>query len=82
MRLSEVKAGDTCVIKSVYEHNSFCRRLCDLGFVAGTRVTVLAPAPFGDPIELFLRGYRITLRKSEARLVEVEQGERKGLWKR
>ncbi len=82
MKLSEVRVGESCIVKSVREHGAFCRRLCDLGFVEGTRITVLAVAPLGDTIEVYLRGYRITLRKNDASLVEVTPAERKSIWKR
>ena len=82
MRLNDVKPGEKCVIKSVKTHNTFGKRLCDLGFVEGTGVTVLAVAPLGDPIGFDLRGYRITLRKNEAALVEVVPDERERIWKR
>lgn len=82
MKLSEIRQGESCIVKSVKTHNAFGKRLCDLGFVEGTRVTVLAVAPLGDPIEFSLRGYRITLRKNEASLVEAVPVERKSVWKR
>lgn len=82
MKLSEVKAGRACIIDSVCERGSFCRRLCDMGFLPSTEVTVVASAPFGDPIELLLRGYRVTLRRSEASLINVTQLRRGGIWKK
>ncbi len=82
MKLSDVKSGGSCIIKSVCDRGAFSNRLCDMGFLPGTRVTVIALAPFGDPMELFLRGYRITLRRSQAKFIEVEMSERREIWKR
>lgn len=81
MKLSDVKPGKSCVIESVCEHNAFCRRLCDMGFLPGTKVTVVATAPFGDPMELYLRGYRVTLRRGEASFINVTLYGRDRLWK-
>ena len=49
-------------------------RLMEMGLVPGVELTVLGVAPLGDPLELELRGYRLSLRKSEAARVEVETG--------
>jgi len=49
------------------------RRLMELGLVPGTRVRVVRRAPFGDPIELVVRGAHLSLRRSEARLIHVER---------
>jgi ferrous iron transport protein A len=49
------------------------RRLMELGLVPGTRVRVVRRAPFGDPIELEVRGVHLSLRRSEARLIHVER---------
>ena len=50
------------------------RRLMELGLVPGTVVRVVRRAPFGDPIELVVRGVHLSLRRSEARLIHVERG--------
>lgn len=71
MKLSELKAGAACVVESINDTGSVGRHLCDMGFLPNTNVAVTALAPLGDPMEVTLRGYRLTLRRSQADLVTV-----------
>ena len=64
--LDKLKAGKSGVIRSVGGGGALRRRLLDLGLTPGTSVLVRKVAPLGDPIELYLRGYELTLRKEEA----------------
>ena len=70
--LDNIKVGQTVeVVKVNGEGSSLRRRLLDMGITPNTKVTFVRSAPLGDPIELNVRGYSLTLRKSDAALVEV-----------
>ena len=71
MRLSELKTGDSATIIKVTGHGGFRRRIMEMGFVRGQRVTVVLNAPLKDPIEYNVMGYEISLRRSEADMVVV-----------
>lgn len=72
MTLEEVDIGRTCKVKKVDGEGKIRRRLFDMGVTEGTEIFVRKRAPLGDPIEITLRSYELTLRKDEASLVEVE----------
>ncbi len=69
--LAELPLGQRGVVEQVDLSTPFGRRLQDLGFVAGTLVTVVRNAPLGDPVIYELRGTQFCLRRSEARIVLV-----------
>ena len=71
MRLSEVKNKETVIITKVLGHGSFRKRITEMGFVKGKEVTVIKNAPFNGPIEYKILDYNITLRRTEAHLIEV-----------
>lgn len=71
-KLSEFKPGEEGTVKKVNGEGRIRRRLFDMGITPDTVVFMRKVAPFGDPIEITLRGYELTLRKSEAEFVEVE----------
>ena len=73
-RLDEFKIGETGLIKKVNGEGPIRRRLFDMGVTPGTQVYLRKKAPFGDPIEITIRGYELTLRLSEAQLVILEVG--------
>ena len=70
--LSEFTVGERGTIKSVAGEGRVRRRLFDMGVTPGAEVIMRKKAPLGDPIEVTLRGYELTLRKTEAACVEVE----------
>ncbi len=70
--LNELSVGESGVIKSVAGAGMVRRRLFDMGVTPGAEIAMKKRAPLGDPIEITLRGYFLTLRKSEAACVEVE----------
>ncbi len=72
MTLQEILPGQTCVIKSIYTNN-LRKRIIDMGLISGTRIYVKKTAPLGDPIEINVRGYSLTLRKAEARTIIVDR---------
>ena len=76
-RLDEFKIGETGLIKRVEGEGRLRRRLFDMGVTPGATVYLRKKAPLGDPIEVTIRGYELTLRKSEAALVVLEVMEAK-----
>ena len=73
MTLDQVKPGHSGVIVTVGGEGALRRRLLDMGLTPNTRVTVRKVAPMGDPIELFLRSYVLTLRKDDAAKIEIRE---------
>ena len=71
MLLSELKAKEEAVITKIHGHGAFRKRVMEMGFVRGRRVTAVLTAPLRDPVKYSLRGYEVSLRRSEADLVEV-----------
>ena len=71
-KLSEFSIGDRGIIKSISGEGKARRRLFDMGVTPGAEVTLRKKAPLGDPIEVTIRGYELTLRKNEACLVVCE----------
>ncbi len=71
MKLSDLHTGERGVIVKVAGHGGFRKRIVEMGFVKGKTVTVVLNAPLRDPIEYEIMGYKISLRREEARLVEV-----------
>jgi Fe2+ transport system protein FeoA len=72
LNLSEFKIGESGVVKMVRGEGRVRRRLFDMGVTPGASVFLKKKAPLGDPIEINIRGYELTLRKDEASLVDVE----------
>ncbi len=72
MRLSECRPGMVATISRVYGNGRLVQRLMEMGVVAGTAVRVIRFAPLGDPMEIELHGYSLSLRKMEASSVEVQ----------
>lgn len=70
--LSEFKIGESGKIVKVLGEGRVRRRLFDMGVTPGAELIMRKKAPLGDPIEITLRGYELTLRKAEAACVEVE----------
>lgn len=71
--LSQLNVGEKGVIAKVNGEGAIRRRLFDMGLTPGAEVYLRKKAPFGDPIEISLRGYELTLRKAEAAHVEIER---------
>ncbi len=72
MTLNELKIGAAAVITAVGGDGALRCRLLDMGIIPKTRVTLQKVAPMGDPIEIRVRGYELTLRVEEAEKIEVE----------
>ncbi len=70
--LRDIKIGHSCRVVKLYGEGALKRRIMDMGITKGVEITVRKVAPLGDPLELTVRGYELTLRKSDAELIEVE----------
>lgn len=73
MKLSDLNIGEAGKILSIGEKGPVRRRLMDMGVTPGTMVKVVKVAPLGDPVEVNIRGYELTLRKSHADAIEIEK---------
>ena len=70
--LKEVKIGESAIIKRLHGEGALKRRIMDMGLTKGTEGYVRKVAPLGDPMELTVRGYELSVRKSDAENIEVE----------
>lgn len=75
MTLDELQVGHSGIITVVGGEGLLRCRLLDMGLIPHTRIRVSKIAPMGDPMELFLRGYTLTLRKEDARSIQIEEVE-------
>ena len=69
--LSELPVGHSAIVTDIFSANETKRSLMDMGITKRTRVLLRKVAPLGDPLEISLRGYELTLRKSEAQMISV-----------
>ncbi|GFI09640.1 MAG: ferrous iron transport protein A [Lachnospiraceae bacterium] len=72
MTLKEMKPGQSGQVVSIGEKGPLKRRIMDMGITPGTAVKVIKTAPLGDPVEINVRGYELSLRKEEAARIEVQ----------
>jgi ferrous iron transport protein A len=72
MRLDEIADGSAAIVRRLALPRGTARRLLEMGLLPGTRLRVVRRAPLGDPIELRLRNYSLSIRREEAALIEVE----------
>ena len=70
--LKDVAIGQTCTIVKLHGEGALKRRIMDMGLTRGVEVYVRKVAPLGDPMELTVRGYELSLRKGDAEIIEVE----------
>lgn len=70
--LKDVKVGKTVKVIKLTGEGAVKRRIMDMGLTKGVEVYVRRVAPFGDPIEITVRGYELSLRKADAEMIEVE----------
>ena len=70
--LKEIPCGGTATVVRVCGEGALRRRILDMGLAKGTKVYVRKVAPLGDPMELTVRGYELSIRKGDAEMVEVE----------
>ncbi len=72
MTLRDVQIGDTVKVVKLHGEGAVKRRIMDMGITRGVQVYVRKVAPLGDPVEVNVRGYELSLRKADAEMVEVE----------
>ena len=70
--LRQAKVGDTVKVKKLHGEGAVKRRIMDMGITKGTELVVRKVAPLGDPIELTVRGYELSIRKNDAELIIVD----------
>lgn len=70
--LKEAKIGETVKVTKITGQGAVKRRIMDMGLTKGVEVYIRKVAPLGDPIEITVRGYELSLRKEDAKMIEVE----------
>lgn len=70
--LKDVKVGSTATVKKIAGEGPVKRRIMDMGITKGVQVYVRKVAPLGDPVEVTVRGYELSIRKADAEIIEVE----------
>lgn len=72
MTLKDIKVGHRAKVLKVNGEGAIKRRIMDMGITKGVEIYVRKVAPLGDPMELFVRGYELSLRKADAQMIDVE----------
>ncbi len=70
--LRDVKIGESARVKKLHGEGAVKRRIMDMGITKGVEINVRKVAPLGDPVEITVRGYELSLRKADAEMIEVE----------
>ena len=73
MNLKNAKVGENVTVVKLHGEGAIKRRIMDMGITKGTEVYVRKVAPLGDPIEVTVRGYELSIRKADAEMIEVTQ---------
>lgn len=71
MTLNDIAVGDSCTVERLNDEGEIRRRIMDMGITKGTEIRVMKVAPLGDPIDVTVRGYHLSLRRSDAANIEV-----------
>lgn len=69
---NDMQVGDFAIVKNVAGDGQLRKRMLDLGLTKGCKLQLIRKAPLGDPVEIELRGFRLTIRKNEASIIELE----------
>lgn len=75
MTLKEVKVGGTVKVARIHGESPVKRRIMDMGITKGIEIYVRKVAPLGDPVEITVRGYELSLRKADAEIIDVEEAD-------
>ncbi|MCD7823749.1 MAG: ferrous iron transport protein A [Oscillospiraceae bacterium] len=70
--LREVKIGETCTVVKLHGEGAIKHRIMDMGITKGVQIYVRKVAPLGDPVEITVRGYELSIRKADAETIEVQ----------
>ena len=73
LTLRDIEIGQSCKVIKLHGEGAIKRRIMDMGLTKGVVVKIVKVAPLGDPIEMNVRGYELSLRKADAELIEVEK---------
>jgi feoA family protein len=73
MTLKDLKPGQSAVVKKLIGEGAVKRRIMDMGLTKGAEIFVRKVAPLGDPLEITVRGYELSVRKADAGMIEVEE---------
>ena len=71
MTLDDIAVGNSCIVERLNDTGEIRRRIMDMGITKGTEISVLKIAPLGDPIDISVRGYQLSLRRSDAKNIDV-----------
>lgn len=71
--LKDVNVGETCKVKRIHGEGALKRRIMDMGITKGVEIYVRKVAPLGDPMEITVRNYELSVRKNDSQLIEVEE---------
>ena len=74
MKLNEVEVGSTVTVKKIFGDGAYKRRIMDMGITKGVELYIRKVAPLGDPVEITVRGYELTVRKNEKRAIRCWDG--------
>ena len=72
MTLGDAKVGSTVVVTKIEGDSAYKRRIMDMGITKGSELYIRKVAPLGDPVEITVRGYELSLRKADAEMIEVQ----------
>ena len=72
MTLGDAKVGSTVVVTKIEGDSAYKRRIMDMGITKGSQLYIRKVAPLGDPVEITVRGYELSLRKEDAQMIEVQ----------
>lgn len=72
MTLGEAKVGSTVTVVKIEGDSAYKRRIMDMGLTKGTEIYIRKVAPLGDPVEITVRGYELSVRKNDAQCIEVK----------
>lgn len=72
MTLKDAKVGTTARVVKIQGEGAYKRRIMDMGITKGSQIAVRKVAPLGDPVEITVRGYELSLRKADAECIEIE----------
>ena len=72
MTLGDAKVGSTVVVTKIEGDGAYKRRIMDMGITKGSELYIRKVAPLGDPVEITVRGYELSIRKADAEIIEVE----------
>lgn len=73
MTLNDIAPGDSCRVVKLHDTGQTRRRIMDMGITPGTEITVKKVAPLNDPVDMSVRGYHLSLRRSDCKGIEVEK---------